>query len=190
VLQKSVAKLGMFSYLTARLNESLGWLADTEKWRVSAGSGVVGRIRRYRRSAGHPGVLSPLVRSARIPAQKQYCGRETAMSESGEGHPDERSQTHPLKLTGAAQLAPGTVARFSSSWPQICGCPKSERRDPKPNRLTQADFTGVMGSDSGCRPGAPESTGPPGQRTPSIETPSPSRRCSDQRRTRYPALGS
>src|ERR1017187_433518 len=37
---------------------------------------------------------------------------------------------------------------------------------------------------------SPESTGPPGQRTPSIETPSPSRRCSDQRRTRYPALGS
>src|ERR1035441_9692939 len=36
---------------------------------------------------------------------------------------------------------------------------------------------------------SPESTGPPGQRTPPIETPSPSRRCSDQRRTRYPALG-
>jgi hypothetical protein len=48
VLQNSVAKIGMFSYLTARLNESLGWLADTEKWRVSAGNGVVDKIRRCR----------------------------------------------------------------------------------------------------------------------------------------------
>jgi hypothetical protein len=47
VLQNSVVKIGMFSYLTARLNESLGWLADTEKWRVSAGNGVVDKIRRF-----------------------------------------------------------------------------------------------------------------------------------------------